>query len=101
MMNSKMDIAEKVLGRCGRMICGSKSEYAHKHPEHLVVFNANVCLSDGKIWYGDLDVTRDEAKLQELAEALGETVFVLREMDARFHNEVDPKLEAAVWSSDV
>ena len=72
----------------GRMIFGSKSGYWERHPDNLVVFNANVVTKrGGKVWYGDLDVTREFEKLKDVADALGEDLYVLREMDARFENE--------------
>lgn len=89
-------VAARVLGFPGRMISGSKSDYDRAHPGNVVVFNANVCTrSHGKIWYGDLDVTKDEAMLKALAGALGEDVFVLREHDARFETEAAPRLDRA------
>lgn len=81
----------------GRMISGSKSGYIQRNPNNLVVFNANLCTKEqGKIWYGDLDITKDEKALSVLAGLLGETVYVLREMDARFDNESSPKFDRAV-----
>lgn len=80
----------------GRMVSASKSDYSCRFPTHVVVFNANVCTkTHGKIWHGDVDITKDEAKLIELAKALGEDVYVLREMDGRFENEGEPKLDSA------
>ena len=77
----------------GRMISGSK--IAPKG--HVCVFNANVCSkSRGKFWYGDLDLTADERDLRSLAEKLGEEIYVLREMDARFDTEDAPRFEKAV-----
>jgi len=88
--------AESALGYPGRMISASKSAYDRAHPKNVVVFNANVCTrSHGKIWFGDLDVTKDEQTLQKLAAALGEDVFVLREHDARFETEANPQFERA------
>lgn len=93
---SAYNVASGILGHCGRMISGSKSLYNRQHPKNVVVFNANVCTrSRGKIWYGDLDVTRDERKLMELAAALDEDVYVLHEHDARFENEAKPRLDKA------
>ncbi len=92
--------AESVLGICGRMIAGSKTMYRDRHPDNMWVFNANVCIAKGKIWHGDLDVTFDEPKLKDLAEALGEKIYVLRESDARFDNEEKPLLKNAVWTSE-
>ncbi len=89
-------IAEEVLGHCGAMISGSKSFYRNQYPDNEVVFNANVCLASGKVWHGDLDITKSEERLQELADRLGEDVYILREHDARFDNEDSPKLELAV-----
>ena len=72
----------------GRMISGSKSSYMQLYPKHVVVFNANIVTkSRGKVWFGDLDLTLDEAKLKIVASALKEPLYVLREMDARFENE--------------
>jgi hypothetical protein len=91
------EIAEAVLGPAGRMIALSKNDYAERHPSHVVVFNANLCTTGrGKIWFGDLDLTQDEPLLVDLAVALGETVFVLYERDARFGTEMTPQLHAHV-----
>lgn len=81
----------------GRMISGSKSGYMQRHPSNIVVFNANICTSEsGKIWHGDIDITKDMEKLRQLSIALGQDVYILREMDARFENEKSPKLKQAV-----
>jgi len=79
--------------RPGRMISGNK-----RGPEgHYCVFNANVCIkSKGKIWFGDLDLTSDMPDLERLANEVGESVYVLYEMDARFQNESSPLYENAV-----
>jgi hypothetical protein len=81
--------------RMGRMISGSK-----KPPDgHICIFNANVCTkSKGKIWFGDLDLTTDADDLKSLASKMGETLYILREMDARFTNEATPLYEKAVAS---
>jgi len=72
----------------GRMISGSKSGYRDRFPENEVYFNANIfLLGEGKVWYGDLDITKDREELQKIAKTLGKTIFVLREMDGRFENE--------------
>jgi hypothetical protein len=74
--------------RAGRMVGGSKSGYWDKYPDNLVVFNGNVVIEKhGKIWYGDLDVTREEDKLQAVANELSRTLYILSEHDARFENE--------------
>ena len=98
-MNSQTTFtkAREILGQCGRLISSSKSGYLGMFPDNEVVFNANICTESGKIWFGDLDITRDKAKLRVLADALGERVYVLREMDARFNNESSPRLDKAVY----
>lgn len=91
------EAANKILGMNGRMISGSKSGYLNHYPKNLAVFNANICTkNEGKIWYGDIDLTLDREKLSELAKSLENEVYVLYEMDARFENEASPKLENAV-----
>lgn len=91
------EAASKILGMNGRMISGSKSGYLNHYPKNLAVFNANICTkNEGKIWYGDIDLTLDREQLSELAKSLENDVYVLYEMDARFENEASPKLENAV-----
>lgn len=58
---------------------------------HICVWNANICTREtGRIWFGDLDLTTDAAKLIELARDFGEELYILREHDARFERENDP-----------
>ena len=72
----------------GRMISASKSGYCERYPDNLVVFNANVVTEKAdKVWYGDLDVTRDFEKLKDVANELNEDLYVVREMDGRFERE--------------
>ena len=91
------EAASKILGMNGRMISGSKSGYANRYPKNIAVFNANVCTkNEGKIWYGDIDLTLSREELSELSRSLETDVYVLYEMDARFENEASPKLENAL-----
>jgi hypothetical protein len=72
----------------GRMISWSKSSYREKYPDNEVYFNANIfLLGEGKVWYGDLDVTKDEEILQRISTNLGKSMYILREIDGRFENE--------------
>ena len=72
----------------GRLISSSKSAYREMNPDNEVYFNANIfVLGEGKIWYGDIDITKDGEKLKEIAKEIGRDLFVLREMDGRFENE--------------
>jgi hypothetical protein len=80
------------------MISPSKSAYRDEHPEHLVVFNANVCLAGTKVWHGDLDLTLDEPQLIALSARTGEIADLLYEYDGRFRNEDAPLLEHAIYS---
>lgn len=87
------------LGPSARLISPSKSRYHDAHPDHVVVFNANVCLQkDGKVWWGDLDLTLDESQLANLAEQTGQIVYLLYESDGRFKHEGAPLLDRAVHS---
>lgn len=71
-----------------RMLSGSKTGYYSQHPNNLVVFNGNIIIEKhGKIWYGDIDITLEEDKLQAIANELCRDLYILREMDARFENE--------------
>ena len=92
----QVETARAIFGWPGRMISASKAGYDRAHPRNVVVFNANICTrSCGKIWYGDIDVTKDVALLKRLSAALGEDVYVLREHDARFETEASPLLDRA------
>ena len=52
----------------GRMLGGSKMDYSEKHPDDLIIFNANVLmLGYGKVWYGDINLTEDYLVLREIA----------------------------------
>lgn len=74
--------------RLGRMIGYSKSGYLEKFPDNEVYFNSNIfSLGEGKLWYGDLDITRDRENLEKIASEIGKDLYVLREMDGRFENE--------------
>lgn len=78
----------------GRMISGSKTRYREKYPDNEVYFNANIfLLGEGKIWYGDLDITLDKEILQSIASDMGKSIYVLRELDGRFENEELPDHE--------
>lgn len=88
---------------CGRMIYGSKSFARSKFPDDLLLFNANIVTkSAGKIWWGDLNITKEAKKLKEVAAEINETLFVLRESDCRFGTENDPVevlISRAVWDT--
>lgn len=92
------------LGSAGRMISGSKSGYRNSHPDNCAVFNANIIAknSDGaeKVWFGDIDITLDEQALKSAALDAECELYVLREMDARFENESNPKLDKFVYKTD-
>ena len=90
------EIAGKHLGMSGRMISASKSGYLNHFPDNLVIFNANVCTEDGKIWFGDIDITLSYKNLSDLSKELNQILYVLREMDGRFENESSPRINRAV-----
>jgi hypothetical protein len=102
-MNEPINIDELFAKRdlyCGRMIAASKS----CGPKNCIcVWNANIISpTKGKIWFGDLNITREGNLLKEIATELGEPLYVLREMDARFGTENDPidvLISKAVWST--
>ncbi len=96
MLEGERNLAETLLGWAGRMICGSKTFYRERYPGNAAIFNANVCIRTGKIWWGDLDLTLDEPLLRALAMRLGEVVYVLYEHDGRFESERSPRFDRAV-----
>ena len=77
---------EKLLS--GRIISFSKSGYREEFPDNEVYFNSNIfVLEEGKIWYGDIDVTKEKEQLENVAREIGKDLYILREMDGRFGNE--------------
>jgi hypothetical protein len=86
----------ELLGIPGAMLDADKLSYRKAHPGNAVVFNANVCTIEGKIWWGDLDVSKNLENLQTLATDIGKPVYVLREMDGRFEHEENPLLHKAI-----
>jgi len=88
----------------GRMISSSKSGYWKKHPNNLIVFNANIIISNiGKVFYGDIDITLDEKALKKVAKCIDQTLYVLREMAGRFGAEnrpFDELIAESVWNTD-
>jgi hypothetical protein len=79
---------EKIFGPVGRMISMSKT--APKG--HLCGWNANIIVDGKKVWFGDIDITKDQKKLDKLAKEIGKDIYVVREHDARFRNEENPIL---------
>lgn len=85
------------VGYFGNLVSMSKSGYRDAHPNNLVVFNANIILEDGgKIWFGDIDITNSGKTLMDMANGFGVDIYILHEMDARFENENNPKIEKFV-----
>lgn len=85
----------------GRIIAGSKIAL----PGCKCVWNANlVSPTKGKVWFGDLNLTREGDKLKLVSIAAGETLYVLREMDCRFETENDSikaLIDRAVWNTNL
>ena len=86
---------------CGRMISSSK-----KSPTgNICVWNANIVTkSSGKIWFGDLNLTKEGDRLKKIAAEIGEALYVLREKDCRFDTEKNPidlLISMAIWNTDM
>ena len=72
----------------GKMLSSSKSRYRDRNPGNEVFFNANIfTIEDGKIWYGDIDYTKDQETLEKIATKLERNLYIVRELDGRFENE--------------
>src|SRR5438876_12128006 len=91
-------LTQVLCGPPGRVITASHVTYETLYPDHVVVFNSNVCIKPPrKIWFGDVDATEDERRLTILARALDTKVYVLLERDGRFNGrDEQPLLERAV-----
>jgi len=71
-------VADWLVGGDGRIISGSTSWYASEYQPHVMAFYANLLFpgADEPFWRGDLDLTRDEPRLRELAAVIGRSVCV-------------------------
>ena len=103
-MNDNTTVDE--LFRSKGLYCGRISSFSKSSPEGCkCVFNANVISpSRGKIWYGDLNLTKEGKKIKKIAEGMGETLYVLKEHDCRFDHENDPiplLISKAVWNTSL
>lgn len=76
-----------------RMIAYSRRVYLSRRPNNQALFNANVVTDQGKIWFGDLDLTDDSEKLQDAANELRTDLYILREEDYRFNTNNRPMKE--------
>lgn len=93
----KIDAAREILGYMGKMLSASKTDYSKKHSKSTVFFNGNVYDSDGqKIWYGDIDLTRENKKIERLAKVLGESIYVTAEQPFRWSAQTRETLEEAI-----
>lgn len=76
----------KWLGIAGRMISGSKTAYTVSYPKNLAIWNSNILIKENdkyhKIWWGDLDFTKDQDKLTNLCQELKTNVYILPEKAA-------------------
>jgi hypothetical protein len=74
--------------RVGRMVGPSKTLYHQDCPNNVVAYNSNLLLEGhGKVWYGDIDVTKSKSCLQKVANQLRQSLYILREHDCRFGSE--------------
>lgn len=84
-MNNNPDftrLAEQVGLPHGRLVSMSKSASREEHSRHVVVYDAQIASAAGLgLWWGDLDLTVDEPKLQDLARTVGAELHVLHEGD--------------------
>jgi len=85
----------------GRII----SPYKNAPKNNVCVWNANVMTKEnGKVWYGDLNLTKDYKKLNEICGIIGKTLYVLKEEDCRFGKEndsIDSLIQKAVWNTNL
>jgi hypothetical protein len=86
----------QILGYPGRLIGGSKSLYRDLNPHNIIIFNSNVCIPEGKIWYGDIDLNKDWKLLEELSTKLDLPIYIIPEMWGRFEYEDNPLIEELI-----
>lgn len=90
--NEQYEILTKILGFEGIILNASKS-----NPD--IIYNANlITKKHGIIWCGDIPFKKEKilTDLKMFAEQLGVTLYILREMDARFKEFKDIDFKKAV-----
>lgn len=98
-ISSIQKIFESNNFRLGRLLGYSKSVYRFAYPDDKIYFNANIFTSDGKVWYGDLNLTQDEKELKKIAKEIGKELFILDEYSGRFVDKpVKELLQLAVFN---
>lgn len=86
-------LAHALLGHPGPAISPSQVWFNKCYPDHVAVFNANVCIAPNRrIWSGDLDLTEDLRRLAVLATGLDTAVYVLQQCDWHFSDSDETTL---------
>lgn len=85
--NNKHEIFRKHGFHNARLISGSKSLYRRRFPTHNILFNANIFTKKGKVFYGDIDLDKDNLPLQRICNEIGEEIIIVEEMLGRFDAE--------------
>lgn len=85
--NAGLQKGEKYFRRAGLYQgrhFGSKSGYRKRNPTHVFIPNAHVyCRPHGRVWWGDLDLKRDQPALEKAARFIRCRLYVVREHDSR------------------
>jgi hypothetical protein len=92
-------VVDRILGPPGRLIARSKSGFREEFPNHLAVFNAQIHIKGVTVWSGDLDLSRDESLLKQIAQEAGE-LYVLSEHEDRFRPGPPPAGKRFVYWTD-
>lgn len=88
-MNKKIEnIFNKYGFNRGRLISYSKSRYRNNHPNDYILFNGNIFTKKyHKMWWGDLNITKDSLKLQEICNEIDLDLIIVSEMIGSFGGE--------------
>ena len=85
---------EKILGPCGRLLSSSKSAYREFYPDHQVFFNACLWDSNGtEIWFGDIDLTKENRKLEKARNLFDNPIYLTKEDPYRFEGFAPNNIE--------
>ncbi len=104
-MNTKIKTLREIGLFNGRALSYSKSIYREQNPNNVVYFNSGLfSLSEGLIWAGDLDLTKDSILLKEASDKLNETLYVLKESDCFDLNDKtssDIIIKKSLWNTSL
>jgi len=92
MIFTAKDIAQSILGTSGRSISGCPTLYREAHPAHIIMYNIILCTENEKLWFGDIDVTRELILLRKVSNEVKQDIYMMKYFRPRAFYDSRPDL---------